>query len=146
MPIFIILLVSVKCRLNIGGCLSHYFSLFGVNYGRFLAKRESAAVFALPLVGRFSTKMLKTYRMKQKDSGTLFVPQFRTPEPTTIPHQSNSAIDDFIPSDCKVKTSSDAYYVSAIACLCATFIFPPCILAAIYCVIKAKKGGMKWDE
>lgn len=80
MPIFIILLVSVKCRLNIGGCLSHYFSLFGVNYGRFLAKRESAAVFALPLVGRFSTKMLKTYRMKQKDSGTLFVPQFRTPE------------------------------------------------------------------
>ncbi|MCS2528238.1 hypothetical protein NXV85_11330 [Bacteroides fragilis] len=24
---------------------------------------------------------------------------------------------------------------------CATFIFPPCILAAIYCVIKAKKGG-----
>ena len=60
--------------------------------------------------------------MKKKSTGTLFVPQFRTPEHTTIPHQSNSAIDDFIPSDCKVKTSSDAYY-------------------AIYCVIKAKKGG-----
>ncbi|MDY5433700.1 hypothetical protein [Bacteroides pyogenes] len=43
--------------------------------------------------------------------------------------------------DCEVKTSSDAYYVSAIACICLTFIFPPCVLAAGYCLYKAKKGG-----
>ena len=77
--------------------------------------------------------------MKKKSTGTLFVPQFRTPEPTTIPHQSNSAIDDFIPSDCKVKTSSDAYYVSAIACLCATFIFSLVSLQPFIVLSKLRK-------
>lgn len=100
-----------------------------------------AAVSASRWLSGSQLKCQTAVSMKKKSTDTLFVPQFRTPERTTIPHQSNSAIDDFIPSDCKVKTSSDAYYVSAIACLCATFIFPPCILAAIYCVIKAKKGG-----
>lgn len=105
-----------------------------------------AAVSASRWLSGSQLKCQTAVSMKKKSTGTLFVPQFRTPEPTTVPHQSNSAIDDFIPSDCKVKTSSDAYYVSAIACLCATFIFPPCILTAIYCVIKTKKGGTKWDE
>ncbi|MEG0647663.1 MAG: hypothetical protein RR471_10890 [Bacteroides sp.] len=54
-----------------------------------------------------------------------------------------SFIAFFLPEDCKVKTSADFYYVTAITCLCATFIFPPCVLAAVYCVVKAKrqKGG-----
>ena len=45
--------------------------------------------------------------------------------------------------DCKIKTKSDAYYVSAIALFSLTFLFPPFILGAMYCVIKAKKGEKK---
>lgn len=52
-------------------------------------------------------------------------------------------LNKFLPSDCKLTTSSDAWYVSALLCLCVTFVFPPGVLALAYCVVQAKKGGRK---
>lgn len=48
--------------------------------------------------------------------------------------------------DCAINSASDAYYVSAIACFCLTFIFPPAVIGAALCVYRAKKcqkGGRK---
>ena len=48
--------------------------------------------------------------------------------------------------DCAINSASDAYYVSAIACFCLTFIFPPAVIGAAICVYRAKqlkKGGKK---
>ncbi len=79
--------------------------------------------------------------MKKQLTGTNYVPSFRTKSDT------NTLMERYFRSlsDCEVKTSSDAYYVSAIACFCLTFIFPPCIIGAVYCVLKAKKGGKNGD-
>lgn len=71
----------------------------------------------------------------------------------TVPASNNhveskkeSFLSNFLPEDCKIETSSDAYYFSAIAFLCATFIFPPFIVGAVLCVVKAKKGGVEKNE
>lgn len=70
---------------------------------------------------------------------TTYVPSYRTSTGSKL----NSLATYFLPEDCKVETRSDFYYVTAIAFLCATFVFPPFIVGVITCVIKAKrqKGG-----
>lgn len=77
--------------------------------------------------------------MKKQIFSTNYVPSFRTKSDT------NTLMERYFRSlsDCEVKSSSDAYYVSAVACFCLTFIFPPFIIAAVYCVTKAKKGEKK---
>lgn len=74
--------------------------------------------------------------MKTESTGTNYVPSFRTQS------DKNTLLERYFRSlsDCEVKTKSDFYYVSAIACLCMTFICLPCVIAFIYCIIKAKKG------
>ena len=75
--------------------------------------------------------------MKQKTSGTHYVPVFRTQSDTnTLMERYYRSLEE----DCTVKNAADGYYASAIACICLTFIFPPCVIAAIYCVVKAKKA------
>ena len=75
--------------------------------------------------------------MKQKTSGTLYVPVSRTQSNTnTLMERYCRSLEE----NCTVKNAADGYYVSAIACICLTFIFPPCVIAAIYCVVKAKKA------
>lgn len=68
--------------------------------------------------------------MKTKPIGTDYVPAYRS----TIGSK---------PSTLTSETRADFYYVTAIAFTCATFIFPPFVVGAIACVIKAKqmKGG-----
>jgi len=80
--------------------------------------------------------------MKKQIASTNCVPSFRTQSNT------NTLMERYFRSlsDCEVKTSSDAYYVSSIACLCLTFICPPCVIAFIYCIIKAKKGGINGND
>ena len=92
----------------------------------------------------FSTKTQKTYRMKQKNIGTTFVPSFRTnsTDVNTLQERYFSELK----KDCAINSASDAYYVSAIACFCLTFIFPPAVIGAAICVYRAKqckKGGKK---
>ena len=73
--------------------------------------------------------------MKQKDMGTTFVPSFRT-----------NSTDVNTLQERYFNSASDAYYVSAIACFCLTFIFPPAVIGAAICVYRAKqckKGGKK---
>lgn len=81
--------------------------------------------------------------MKQTTSNTNYVPTFRT---STDANTLQERYFRSLAEDCSIKNASDGYYISAIACLCLTFIFPPCFLAAIYCVVKAKKtmkGGKR---
>lgn len=119
--------------------------LFGGLYCDSLATRELAAVLAsiwmqenLPLTAKLSQYM------KQKDMGTTFVPSFRTnsTDVNTLQERYFSELK----KDCAINSASDAYYVSAIACFCLTFIFPPAVIGAAICVYRAKqckKGGKK---
>lgn len=78
--------------------------------------------------------------MRTKEpTGTHYVPAHRT----TTDGKLSQFIAYFLPEDCKVRTRADFYYVTALAFLCATFFFYPCIAGAIACVVKAKqqKGG-----
>lgn len=57
--------------------------------------------------------------------------------------KTRELLNKALPADCQIKTARDAWYVGAIGALAVTFIFPPAVLALAYCVIKAKKGGVK---
>lgn len=76
---------------------------------------------------------------KELTLGTPAVPAREINFVTKIRELLNKAL----PADCQIKTSRDAWYVGAICALTVTFIFPPAVLALAYCVIKAKKGGVK---
>lgn len=74
---------------------------------------------------------------KEMTLGTPAVPAPRTSAADKLREQLNKVL----PADCQIKTARDAWYVSAAFCTCVTFIFPPAVLALVYCVIQAKKGG-----
>lgn len=81
---------------------------------------------------------------KEFQTGTSYVPSFRTgsTDVNTIQHRYFQELE----KDCPVNSSSDAYYLSAIAWFCLTFIFPPAVIGAVVCVYRAKKvqkGGRK---
>ena len=65
---------------------------------------------------------------------------------TNAESKKESFLNFFLPEECKIKSSSDFWYVNAIALVCAAFIFPPLIIGAAICVVKAKKGGVKNHE
>lgn len=74
---------------------------------------------------------------KELTLGTKLVPAREINFGSKIRELLNKAL----PADCQIKTSQDAWYVSAIFCTCVTFIFPPAVAALVYCVVMAKKGG-----
>lgn len=74
---------------------------------------------------------------KELTLGTKMVPAHLTNKASKIRELLNKAL----PADCQIKTDRDAWYVSAIFCTCVTFIFPPAVVALVYCVHKARKGG-----
>nr|DAO20659.1 MAG TPA: hypothetical protein [Caudoviricetes sp.] len=76
---------------------------------------------------------------KEMTLGTPAVPAREMNFVTKIRELLNRAL----PADCQIKTARDAWYLGAIGALTVTFIFPPAVLALAYCVIKAKKGGVK---
>ena len=76
--------------------------------------------------------------MKKETTGTHYVPVHRT-----IDGKFNSFINYFLPEECKVRSQSDFYYVTAIALASAGFIYPPLFIGAAACVVDAKKGGQK---
>lgn len=69
-------------------------------------------------------------------SGTSYVPSFRTgsTDVNTIQHRYFQEPDN----ECTVCSTSGAYYLSAIACFCLTFIYPPAVIGAVICVCRAK--------
>lgn len=82
--------------------------------------------------------------MKKETLGTTFVPSFRTngTDVNTLQERYFRELKE----DCAINSASDAYYVSAIAFFCLTFIFPPAVIGAAICVYQAKqckKGGKK---
>ena len=76
-------------------------------------------------------------RMKKEIPGTTFVPSFRANSTDVNTLQERYFRE--LKKDCAINSVSDAYYVSAIACFCLTFIFPPAIIGAALCVYRAKK-------
>jgi hypothetical protein len=125
--------------LNEYGCLSHIvIMLFGGLYCDSLATRELAAVLAskwmqenLPLTAKLSQYM------KQVTQGTKYVPSFRANGTDLNTLQERYFRE--LQKDCAINSASDAYYVSAIACFCLTFLFPPAVIGAVICVYRAKK-------
>ena len=62
--------------------------------------------------------------MKKETTGTHYVPVHRTTD-----GKFNSLINYFLPEECKVRSQSDFYYVTAIALASAGFIYPPLFIA-----------------
>ena len=84
------------------------------------------------------------FMKKENQSGTSHVPSFHagSMDVNTIQHRYFRELE----KDCSVNSASDAYYVSAIAWFCLTFIFPPAVIGAVVCVYRAKKlqkGGTR---
>lgn len=81
---------------------------------------------------------------KEFQTGTSYVPSFRTGS-TDVTHNPTSLFPE-PKQECTVCSTSGAYYLSAIACFCLTFIYPPAVIGAVICVCRAKKarkGGRK---
>ena len=87
----------------------------------------------------------QTYHRMKKEltAGTKSIP---------AAHEMNFAgkirelINRTLPSECQIQTTQDAWYVGAIGALCVTFLcvtflFPPAVAAAAYCVYRAKREG-----
>lgn len=75
--------------------------------------------------------------MKTLTQGTSTVPASRqTQDCNTLQERYYRSLTE----DCTVKTTTDRWYIATIACTCATFIYPPCVLIAIYCYIMARKS------
>lgn len=82
--------------------------------------------------------------MKQKILGTNYVPSFRANGTDLNTLQQRYFRE--LKKECAINSASDAYYISAIACFCLTFLFPPAVIGAVICVYRAKKcqkGGEK---
>jgi hypothetical protein len=75
--------------------------------------------------------------MKQKILGTNYVPSFRANGTDLNTLQERYFRE--LKKECAINSASDAYYVSAIACFCLTFLFPPAVIGAVICVYRAKK-------
>lgn len=75
--------------------------------------------------------------MKKENPGTTFVPSFRTNGMNINTLQERYFRE--LKKECAINSASDAYYISAIACFCLTFIFPPAVIGAALCVYRAKK-------
>lgn len=76
--------------------------------------------------------------MKKETTGTQYVPVHRSTD-----GKLNSFINYFLPEECKVRSRSDFYYVTALTFASAGFIFPLLFIGAVACVIAAKKGGQR---
>ncbi len=57
--------------------------------------------------------------------------------------ENNSLWDILLPEECRIKSRSDYFYVTALFFLVAGFLFPPFLIGAVACVLLAKKGGRK---
>ena len=88
----------------------------------------------LPVYSQTNTCIMK----KELTAGTKSIP---------AAHEMNFAgklrelVNRTLPSECQIQTTQDAWYVGAIGALCVTFLFPPAVAVAAYCVYRAKKEG-----
>lgn len=71
--------------------------------------------------------------------GTQVVPASRA----SVAERTRELLNRVLPEECQVKTAQDAWYVAAIGAACVMLVFPPALLAVMYCVIRAKKGGAR---
>lgn len=75
---------------------------------------------------------------KELTIGTQRVP---TAHKINVVSKIRELINRALPSECQIQTAQDAWYMGAIGALCVTFVFPPAVAAAAYCVYRAKKEG-----
>lgn len=75
---------------------------------------------------------------KELTIGTQRVP---TAHKINVVSKIRELINRTLPSECQIQTAEDAWYVGAIGALCVTFLFPPAVAVAAYCVRRAKKEG-----
>lgn len=75
---------------------------------------------------------------KELTIGTQRVP---TAHKINVVSKIRELINRTLPSECQIQTAENAWYVGAIGALCVTFLFPPAVALAVYCVRRAKKEG-----
>lgn len=75
---------------------------------------------------------------KELTIGTQRVP---TAHKINVVSKIRELVNRTLPSECQIQTTQDAWYVGAIGALCVTFLFPPAVAVAAYCVYRAKKEG-----
>ena len=105
-------------------------------FGDFTGNRQP---FVYPYVNLSVHSQIHTCIMKKElTAGTKSIP---------AAHEMNFAsklrelVNRTLPSECQIQTTQDAWYVGAIGALCVTFLFPPAVAVAAYCVYRAKKEG-----
>lgn len=77
------------------------------------------------------------FMKKEMILGTKSMPTARV----SVGKRFRELINRTLPSECQIQTAQDAWYVGAIGALCVTFVFPPAVAVAAYCVYRAKKEG-----
>lgn len=75
---------------------------------------------------------------KELTAGTESIPAGGETDFTT---KTREFVNRTLPSECQIQTTQDAWYVGAIGALCVTFLFPPAVAVAAYCVYRAKREG-----
>ena len=121
------------------GCLfptlvlfGYYMLWFGDLYGKQAAVRVSIRKLTC------NSQTITCSMKKELTAGTKSIP---------AAHEMNFAgklrelVNRTLPSECQIQTTQDAWYVGAIGALCVTFLFPPAVAVAAYCVYRAKKEG-----
>ena len=88
----------------------------------------------LPVTAKSHYSIMK----KELTIGTQRVP---TAHKINVVSKIRELINRTLPSECQIQTTQDAWYVGAIGALCVTFLFPPAVAAAAYCVYRAKREG-----
>ena len=77
------------------------------------------------------------FMKKEMILGTKSMPTTRV----SVGKRFRELINRALPSECQIQTTQDAWYVGAIGALCVTFLFPPAVAVAAYCVYRAKREG-----
>ena len=120
------------------GCLfPTYYALRRITYESLATLRETG-----------SRSCIRKLACTQPNSH-MFMKKELTAGTKSIPaaHEMNFAgklrelVNRTLPSECQIQTTQDAWYVGAIGALCVTFLFPPAVAVAAYCVYRAKREG-----
>lgn len=88
----------------------------------------------LPVYSQTNTCIMK----KEMTAGTESIPAAHE---INVVSKIRELVNRILPEECQVRTLQDACYVGAIFATVATFVFPPAIALAAYCVYRAKREG-----
>lgn len=75
---------------------------------------------------------------KELTAGTQRIP---AADGMNVVGKTRELVNRILPAECQVRTAQDAWYAVAILAIVVTFVFPPAVALAAYCVYRAKREG-----